>query len=297
MKSFLILLAAQLFCATQMWSGLNTLSPEEVEAGWLLLFDGETTNGWTGLNDTPFPVGHWVVEDDCLKTVSGSYRADIVTEQLFNGFELSYEWKVPPGGNSGVKYQLLNYPGGIPELIRNNSLKMAVVFLVAWLLVRSMRRVGGRPGDGRLKRAAVIVGVLALVSWIGYDTNRMYDYIHTKALGFEMQVLDNSGHADGQIPTHKAGALYDLIVPYKDMAKPPGEFNEARIVVRGTHAEQWLNGVKVVEFEIGSADLAKRIAASKFSGLGGYGEKHSTSIALQNHGQEAWFRNLKIRPL
>jgi hypothetical protein len=129
MKSFLILLAAQLFCAAQLWpAGLNTLSPDEDEAGWLLLFDGKTTDGWTGLNDTPFPDGHWVVEDGCLKTVTGSYRADIVTKQLFNDFEFSYEWKVPPGGNSGVKYQLLNYPAGIPDLIRNNALKMAVIF-------------------------------------------------------------------------------------------------------------------------------------------------------------------------
>jgi hypothetical protein len=205
MKTFLILLAAQLFCAAQLWpAGLNTLSPDEDEAGWLLLFDGKTTDGWTGLNDTPFPEGHWVVEDGCLKTVTGSYRADIVTKQLVNGFEFSYEWKVPPGGNSGVKYQLLNYPAGIPELIRNNALKMAVVFLVAWFLIRSMRRVAGRPGDGRLKRAAIVVVLLAILSWIGYDTNRTYHYIHTKALGFEMQVLDNSGHGDGQIPTHKA---------------------------------------------------------------------------------------------
>ena len=110
-------------------------------------------------------------------------------------------------------------------------------------------------------------------------------------------MLDNSGHPDGRIPNHQAGALYDLIVPARDMAKPPGEFNEARILVRGAHGEQWLNGVKVAEFEMGSPDLVERIAASKFNTLDGFGIKRATPIALQNHGQEAWFRNLKIRPL
>ncbi len=298
LKNFLILLAAQLFCAAQLWpAGPNSLSQEEAEAGWLLLFDGKTTKGWTGLYGNPFPEGHWVVEDNCLKTAPGSYRGDIITEELFDDFEFSCEWKVPPGGNSGVKYELLNYAGGIPALFRNSLLEMAVALLVAWFLVRSMRRRGGRPNGKRLKRTAVIVVLLAILSWIADDTNRSYEYLHTKALGFEMQVLDNSGHADGRIPAHQAGALYDLIVPARDMAKPPGEFNQARILVRGTHGEQWLNGVKVVEFEMESPDLVERIAASKFNTLDGFGSKRSTPIALQNHGQEVCFRNLKIRPL
>ena len=298
LKNFLILLAAQLFCAAQLWpAGLNSLSQEEADAGWILLFDGKTTQGWTGLYGNPFPEGHWVVEDNCLTTVPGSYRADIITEKLFDDFEFSCEWKVPPGGNSGVKYELLNYAAGIPTLFRNSALQMAAALFVAWWLIRSMRRRGGRPNGNRPKRAAVIVVLLAVLSWIAYATNRSYEYGHTKALGFEMQVLDNSGHPDGRIPAHQAGALYDLIVPARDMAKPPGEFNQARILVRGMHGEQWLNGVKVVEFEMGSPDLVERIAASKFNTLDGFGIKRSTPIALQNHGQPVCFRNLKIRPL
>ena len=298
LKNFLILLAAQLFCAAQLWpADPNSLSQEEAEAGWLLLFDGKTTEGWTGLHGNPFPEGHWVVEDNCLKTAPGPYRADIITEEMFNDFEFSYEWKVPPGGNSGVKYELLNYAGGIPTFFRNRALQMAAALLAAWFLVRSMRRGGGRPNRNRFRRAAVIVVLLAVLSWIAYDTNRSYEYLHTKALGFEMQMLDNSGHPDGRIPNHQAGALYDLIAPARDMAKPPGEFNEAHILVLGAHGEQWLNGVKVVEFEMGSPDLVERIAASKFNILDGFGIKRSTPIALQNHGQEVCFRNLKIRPL
>ena len=298
LKGVLILLAAHVFSSAQLWSaGPNRLSQEETEAGWVLLFDGKTTEGWTGLYGTAFPEGHWAVEDDCLSTVPGSYRADIITEKLYNDFEFSYEWKVPPGGNSGVKYELLDYPAGIPSLLRNGALKMAAALLIAWFLIRSMRHVGGRPSDNRLKRAAVIVVLLAVLAWVGYDLNRDYEYRHTKAFGFEMQVLDNSGHPDGQIPSHKAGALYDLVVPARDVAKRPGEFNEARILVRGTRGEHWLNGVKIVEFELGSPDLVERIAASKFNTLGGFGARRSTPIALQNHGQEACFRNLKIRLL
>ena len=79
--------------------------------------------------------------------------------------------------------------------------------------------------------------------------------------------------------------------------KPVGEFNQSRIVVEGDRVEHWLNGVKVLEYRLGSDDLRGRIANSKFRGINGYSEKRSGRFELQNHGDRLWIRNLKIRRL
>ena len=74
----------------------------------------------------------------------------------------------------------------------------------------------------------------------------------------EYQILDNAGHADGKTPETTAASAYALYAPVKDMTKPLGQWNQARIVVKGAHVEHWLNGTKVVEFEIGSPDWTAR---------------------------------------
>ncbi|MDQ3257004.1 MAG: DUF1080 domain-containing protein, partial [Acidobacteriota bacterium] len=79
--------------------------------------------------------------------------------------------------------------------------------------------------------------------------------------------------------------------------RPAGEFNQARLIVRGNHIEHWLNGVKVVEYERGSPALKAAIAASKFKDIAGFGETAKGHILLQDHGDEACFRNIRIRPL
>jgi hypothetical protein len=88
---------------------LNTLTPQEKAAGWQLLFDGKTTNGWRGHGREDFPTNGWAVEDGCLRTIGsgetmGSRGGDLVTTRKFTNFELSFDWKISPGGNSGVKY-------------------------------------------------------------------------------------------------------------------------------------------------------------------------------------------------
>lgn len=115
--------------------------------------------------------------------------------------------------------------------------------------------------------------------------------------GPEMQVLDNAGHADGANPKTSAGSDYGLYAPSSDVTRPVGEWNEARIVRRGSHVEHWLNGTRVVEYELGSDEWKALVADSKFAQWPDYGVHHEGHIALQDHGNPVWYRNLRIRRL
>ena len=115
--------------------------------------------------------------------------------------------------------------------------------------------------------------------------------------GPEMQVLDDDKHADGRDPKTSAGSLYALIAPKNKKLKPVGEWNQVRIVVQGNQVEHWLNGVKVVEFELGSAELNQLIARSKFKDMPRFAKEKTGFIDLQHHGDEVWFRKVRVRRL
>lgn len=119
----------------------------------------------------------------------------------------------------------------------------------------------------------------------------------TYETGPEMQVLDDARHKDGQSRLTAAGSAYGLYPAPAGVVKPAGEWNAVRIVVRGNHVEHWLNGTKVVEYELGSPDWAAKVQASKFSRWPGYGRAASGHIALQDHGDRVAYRNIKIRIL
>ena len=116
--------------------------------------------------------------------------------------------------------------------------------------------------------------------------------------GPEYQVLDDAGHPDGGDPRTSAAALYGLVAPNADKRlEPVGTFNTGRIVVDGGHVEHWLNGRLVVEYEWGGAEVRSLIEATKFATEPAFMTAESGGVVLQHHGEEVWFRSVRIRPL
>jgi len=132
-------------------------------------------------------------------------------------------------------------------------------------------------------------------SGIFYFATEEMDYIWQTAP--EMQVLDDSAHPDGKKAVTSAGSLYDLISPTEKYLKPVGEFNEARIKVKNNQVEHWQNGKKILAYEYGSNTINELIAKSKFKSMPLFAKVNTGHIGLQHHGEEVWFRNIRIKKL
>ncbi len=130
-------------------------------------------------------------------------------------------------------------------------------------------------------------------SGVFYRVNEDYGVIQSP----EYQVLHNQKHQDGRNPKTSAASNYALHAPKKDLTKPPGQWNQGKIVANGNHIEHWLNGEKVVEYELASDEWTSLVKASKFKDMAHYGECTKGHIALQDHGDHVEYRNMKIRPL
>ncbi len=209
--------------------------------GEATLFDGSTSTGWLSISGDPFPQRSWAIDNGCLKANTpkpGAFQ-DIRTVEEFDSFDLSFEWKLAPGGNSGVKY----------SIIRADSFK---------------------PKDDH-------VGTSGL---------------HARARGLEFQLAD-AGTPDARRGSqYTAGALYGLIAPTAPAPVRAGEFNTARIIYTPTRIEHWINGQLLVEADPSSENFAARARASKDTRL--LTRPSRSPIALQNHGSEVWFKNLRL---
>lgn len=221
----------------------NNLSEIEYKTGYRLLFDGKTNMGWKGAYKSGFPEKGWKVENGELSVLpSGGAEStnggDIVTKEQFAAFDLSFEFKLSPGANSGVKYFV--------TLSENN------------------------PGS---------------------------------AIGLEYQLLDDKLHPDaknGRDGNRTLASLYDLITANKAerFIRPPGQWNRGRVIVYpDNHVEHYLNGIKVLEYQRGSAAYKELVAISKYNVWKGFGEATQGHILLQDHGDAVSFRSIKIKKL
>jgi len=214
----------------------NTLTADEIAAGWELLFDGETLNGWRDYNGTEL-TAPWVVEDGTLAALGEG--ADefgyIVNDKLFENFELVFDWKISPGGNSGLLYHVMEHP------------RISVPY----------------------------------------------------ATGPEYQVLDNVGFPSQLEDWQLCGADYAMHIadPAKTKLKPVGQWNHSKILFDNGHVEHWLNGEKIVEFEAWSEDWFVRKNSGKWDAYPEYGLARKGVFSLQDHGNRAWYRDMKVREL
>jgi hypothetical protein len=132
-------------------------------------------------------------------------------------------------------------------------------------------------------------------SGILYRATEDNEYIWQSAP--EMQILDDERHADGKSPLTSAGSNFALYPAPRGVVHPAGQWNSARILVNGNHVEHWLNGQKLLEYELGSAEWKDRVAKSKFNTMPNYGKASEGYIGLQDHGDKVEFRNIRIRVL
>ena len=207
---------------------VNTLTAEELRQGWSLLFDGKSTVGWRGFGKAKFPTNGWDVTNGWLHHQSKGGGGDIITKQQFQNFELVFEWRIAPAGNSGLKY-FIDEKRGAP-------------------------------------------------------------------IGHEYQLIDDAAHPDASHgPKRQTAALYDALPPVHPPVRKAGEINSSRLIVRGNHVEHWLNGMLVLEYVLGSPEMVAAKASSKFKGETRWGTRFPTPILIQDHGDEVWLRNIKIR--
>ncbi len=198
-----------------------------------ILFNGKETSAWIGVKSDKFPEKGWEIRSDELvlnADKEAGRGGDIITKNKYSSFDLSFEFKLTRGANTGLKYFVKIYPDG-------------------------------------------------------------------SVLGCEYQLIDDFENKDIKEDTdgkRRTAGLYELFSPEKAELKPSGRWNVGRIIVIGNHVEHWLNGTIVLEYERGSEAFLNAKAQSKFRDIDDFGTMESGHILLQDHGDEATFRNIRI---
>ncbi len=222
-------------------AAINTLTEKEAKTGWILLFDGKTTDGWRSYNKTTFP-SDWNIEDGAIHLKgSGNGEAgsvnggDLVYGRKFANFYLKIEWKISEGGNSGIFYLAQEIPG--KEIWRTAP---------------------------------------------------------------EFQVLDNDRHPDAMLGVdgnRQAGSLYDLIPAKPQNTNPAGQWNSAEILSYQGTVLHFQNGQKILEYHLWTPEWNELVKNSKFPTYNPDWAKVAKEgfIGLQDHGNDVWYRNIKIQ--
>jgi hypothetical protein len=237
----------------------NALTAEEKKAGWRLLFDGKTLDGWEHApNSDAFSI-----DDGCIKVNKHpKLLQDLYTKEKYADFELQWDWKISPGGNSGLKYRIQD------TVWLNDSKKLK---FEDWVEDSYQHPREGIPAAGQ-------------------------QYV----VSFEYQMIDNAKHHDAQRgPKYQTAALYDMIAPTRDASRPVGEFNHSLLIVKGKHVEHWLNGEKVLDASLDDPAVAEGSAKrwgtdSHVYKLLTEQPKKDCQFSLQNHNDEAWFTAIKV---
>ncbi|HXT15639.1 MAG TPA: DUF1080 domain-containing protein [Gemmatimonadaceae bacterium] len=194
--------------------------------GWEIL---DNLDAWRGYESETVPRG-WTVTNNIISKQRGA--GELMTKKQYGNFELALDWKISPGGNSGIFYR------GTTE----------------------------------------------------------YDHIYWSAP--EYQLEDNIGAEDNKSPDRWTAADYALYPPSSGKIPTADRWNTTRIIVNGAHVEHWLNGKKVVEYELWSPEWTRKVAASKFHAYPNYGMAKRGYIAIQgDHPGGLSLRNIRIREL
>jgi hypothetical protein len=229
MKYYYLFIAAILLMACN-----SSKNATHTDSGYTSLFDGKTLNGWRTYQNKP--ADSWTVKDGILycrgsATDKSDRRADLITVDTFENFDLQMDWKIAPQGNSGILYMVTETQS------------------------------------------------------TSYFT------------GPEYQLIDDVNFPEKLEDWQRTAANYAMNTAPGAHPKAAGQWNHARIVVNNGHVEHWLNGEKVVEYDLWTDDWKKRKAEGKWKDAPEYGMSRTGHIALQDHGSEAWFKNLEIKRL
>lgn len=209
----------------------NTLKEKEKKEGWVLLFDGTTMNGWRTYKNKESE--GWDVKNGELycKAEGVTKRADLITNNAYENYELQIDWKISPKKNSGIIYMATEENGA------------------------------------------------------SYES------------GPEYQLIDDIGYPAKLNDKQLSGSNYDMHAPSAKTAKPAGEFNHTRIIINKGHVEHWLNGTKVVDYQLWTPEWEQLKANSKWKDVKPYGVSKAGHIALQDHGGGIAFKNIKLKAL
>jgi hypothetical protein len=203
---------------------------KDTNAAWIHLFDGNSMNQWRSYNGTG--TNGWEIRGDEMVALGRNPSNDLITKEQFENFELSLEWAISEGGNSGIFFNVVEGPA------------YAAVY-------------------------------------------------HT---GPEYQLLDEDGYptvADWQ----RTGANYAMHTASNNKTKPRGQFNTSKIIVNKGHVEHWLNGQLVVSYDLWTPEWEQLKMAGKWKDYPAYGMAKKGHLAIQDHGNEVRFRNIKVRRL